>query len=77
MKVLDLFSGTHSVSKVCNELEYDVITLDLYDADFNVDILEFDYKKHFKPNEFDIIWASPCCQTFSMARNWSKNKAFW
>jgi len=68
MKVLELFSGTHSVGKVCKELDYEVISLDLKDADININILDWDYKKDFKPNEFDIIWASPPCTFFSKCR---------
>tara|TARA_R110000796_G_scaffold214969_1_gene330982 strand:+ start:607 stop:1242 length:636 start_codon:yes stop_codon:yes gene_type:complete len=68
MKVLDLFSGTHSVGKVCEELGYEVVSLDLTKADYNVDIMDFDYKSKFKPKEFDIVWASPPCVTFSVAR---------
>ena len=40
MRVLDLFSGTHSVGKVCKELGYECISLDLKDADINCDRLQ-------------------------------------
>ena len=78
MRVLDLFSGTHSVGKVCAELGYECISLDLKDADINVDILEWDYTI-YPPNHFNIIWASPECLTFSkLRRSWigRKLKAF-
>lgn len=65
MRVLELFSGTHSVGKVCKERDYEVISLDLQNADINVDILNWDYKI-FPKNHFDIIWASPPCSTFSI-----------
>jgi adenine-specific DNA methylase len=58
MKVLELFSGTGSISKVCKELGYEVISLDLekkFKPDINVDILKWDYKKDFKQGDFDII----------------------
>ena len=70
MKVLELFSGTHSVGKVCKELGYEVVSVDIDGrADINIDILKWDYKKEFDVGEFDIIWASPPCSTFSILRN--------
>ena len=68
MRVLELFSGTHSVGKVCKDLGYEVVSLDLTNADINIDILKWDYKTAFKPGDFDIIWASPPCHTFSHCR---------
>ncbi len=78
MRVLELFSGTGSVGKVCKERGYEVISLDLNNADINIDIMEWDYKQ-FEPNHFDIIWSSPPCHTFSKCRrSWvgRKLKAF-
>ena len=68
MKVLELFSGTGSVGKIAKEKGWDVVSLDLKGADINMDILEWDYKKDYKPGDFDIIWASPPCHTFSLLR---------
>ena len=69
MKVLELFSGTHSVGKVCKERGWDVLSLDSeVDADIRVDIMEWDYTK-YKPGDFDIVWASPPCRTFSRLRS--------
>lgn len=68
MRLLELFSGTHSIGKVAKELGWDVISLDLDDATINCDILEWDYKVDYKPGDFDVIWASPPCTTFSMLR---------
>ena len=68
MKVLELFSGTHSVGNVCNERNYEVVSLDLHNADINIDILNWDYKV-YPPKYFDIIWASPPCATFSTLTN--------
>ena len=44
MKLLELFSGTGSVGKVAKELGYDVVSLDLKDANINTDILNWNYK---------------------------------
>ena len=68
MKVLELFSGTGSVGKIAKEMGWEVVSLDLKDADIEINILDWDYKK-YKPYEFDIIWASPPCDTFSALRN--------
>ena len=67
MKLLELFSGTGSVGKVAKELGYDVVSLDLKNADINADILQWNYKQ-FKPNESNIIWASPPCTEYSRAK---------
>ena len=71
MKLLDLFTGTGSVKNIAEELGYSVTSLDI-DPKFRpthvADINSFDYKSHFKPGDFDIIWASPPCQYFSQAR---------
>ncbi|KKL94287.1 hypothetical protein LCGC14_1866200 [marine sediment metagenome] len=68
MKVLELFSGTESFSKVARERGHETFTVDLdrsFKPDLCKDILEFDLSMlPFKP---DIIWASPPCTTFSVA----------
>ena len=76
MKVLELYSGTGSVGKVCKERGFDVVSVDIDGrADINIDILKWDYKKAFKVGEFDIIWASPPCHTFSnLRRSWINRK---
>ena len=67
-KLLDLYSGTHSVGRVATELGYLVTSLDLYDASINCDVMTWDYTAAYEPGHFDVIWASPCCVTFSTAR---------
>jgi hypothetical protein len=66
LKVLELFSGTGSVGKVIKQLDWDVISLDIDErADIVCDILEWDYKS-FPRDSFDIIWASPPCNEYSI-----------
>lgn len=69
MKILELFSGTRSVGKCCDALGWESISVDLLlPADHQIDIMEFDYKQYDK-DEFDIIWASPPCVSYSRLQN--------
>lgn len=70
-RLLDMFTGTGSVARAAEELGFEVHTLDIdpkCEPDICADILEFDYEAAFAPGYFDIIWASPPCETFSAAR---------
>jgi len=67
MKLLELFSGTKSVGKVAEQLGYEVISLDLKNADINCNILDWDYRT-YPIGYFNVIWASPPCNTFSILR---------
>ena len=67
MNLLELFSGSQSVGKVARDLGFNVISLDLKNADINCDILEWDYKQ-FDRNHFDFIWSSPPCTEYSRAK---------
>lgn len=71
LKVLELFSGTGSVGKVCDLLGWETLSVDLDGrADITCDILTWDYTKYSK-DEFDVIWASPPCASFSaLQRSW-------
>ncbi len=78
MKVLELFAGSRSFSKVAEEMGMETFTSDFnsFDKiDYVVDILNFNINLiPFKP---DIIWASPPCTTFSIAScstHWTKDK---
>ncbi len=80
MKVLELFSGTHSIGVVCKELNYEVISLDrdlpasskiykdyVSENHIQTDIMTWDYKT-FDTGTFDIITASPVCTWWSLLR---------
>lgn len=71
--VLDLFSGTGSVSKVCalQPDRFECTSLDITDKHHTPtivsDIMSWNYKA-FPPKCFDIIFASPPCTMYSNAR---------
>jgi len=65
--LLELFSGTKSVGKVAEQLGFDVVSLDLRNADINCDILHWDYTI-FTPGTFDVVWASPPWTEYSRAK---------
>ena len=68
MHVLELFSGTGSVGNVCRRLDCEVTSLDRdMPADIRMDIMDWDYAS-LPPNSFDVIWASPPCTEYSVAK---------
>ncbi len=65
MNVLELFSGTGSVGKCCENIGFSYYSVDLvFDADFKGDIMDFDYKQ-FPRDWFEVVWASPPCTNYS------------
>lgn len=79
IKIIELFSGTESFSKVARSRGHRTFTVD-WDPQFKPDLV-FDVGNLCPcdfPNEFqnpDIIWASPPCQKFSIltfTKNWKK-----
>jgi len=80
-RVLELFSGTHSVGKIAKE-NYEVISLDIELGDkhnisnhhIEVDIMNWNYK-HYPPHHFHIIWASPVCTWWSLLRQCNIGKS--
>ena len=69
MKLLELFSGTGSVGKVFRESGWTVVSLDRdMDADIKTDIMNWDYKAMYEPGSFDVLWTSPPCTEYSVAK---------
>jgi hypothetical protein len=70
VKILELFSGTNSVGKVCRDRGYEVVSLDIHNKNkptICCNILNWNYKTFSETFIPDFIWASPPCQTFSLA----------
>lgn len=78
MKILELFSGTESFSKVAREKGHQTFTIDnnpKFHPDLCIDIMKL--KLEDIPFTPDVIWASPPCTTFSVAsigHYWKKPK---
>ncbi len=67
-KVLELFAGSKSIGKVCDELGYECFSVDNQDFE-GIDLvkdIEFLTVKDI-PFIPDIIWGSPPCTTYSIA----------
>ena len=80
MKVLELFAGSRSFSKVAEEFGYKTYTTDIEPFDkINQVCNIFDFNIDKMLDEFgspDIIWASPPCTYFSVSsigHHWNKN----
>jgi len=80
MKLLELFSGTHSIGKVAKKKGYDVVSVDRdlgskcpfgsgYESDIHhqEDIMTWNYKI-YPPHHFKVITASPVCMWWSVLR---------
>ena len=78
MKVLELFCGIKSFTKVAEEKGCESFTIDLlreFEPDLVKDMLEV--KKEDIPFKPDIIWASPPCKTWSIAScgyHWNRDR---
>jgi site-specific DNA-cytosine methylase len=67
VRLLELFSGTKSVSKAVGHKYSEVINVDMMDTykpSVVTDILDWNYKV-FPPGYFHTIWASPPCTEYS------------
>jgi len=74
MRLLELFCGTKSVSKQFNKHDFKTYSIDImkkFKPTELVNIMDFNYKK-FKPYYFDVIWASPPCTEYSIAKTIGK-----
>ena len=77
MNVLELFAGSRSIGKICDQRNHNVFSVDINDfkdIDLVKDIL--DLKKEDIPFIPDMIWASPPCTYFSVASigvHWFEN----
>ena len=75
MKILILFSGTKSISKVYSYYKHDIRTLDFdntFNPTYNVDILKWNYKAVFNNWVPDYIHSSPVCKEFSNIKHGHK-----
>jgi hypothetical protein len=68
-RALELFCGFKSVSKACPQFEW--FSLDIvskYNPTVTADILVWDYVSAFSVGFFDVVWASPPCVEYSIAK---------
>ena len=75
---LELFKGTGSIDKAITEnKDFDVVSFDIdkyYRPDICADFMEFDFEEIFEPGEFQYIWASPVCTSWSICTHIHRNK---
>lgn len=71
MRCIELFCGTKSFSKVAEKLGHQCVTID-NNFEFNPTYVQ-DVENIGRLERYDILWASPPCQSFSVAaisKNW-------
>ena len=75
MRMLNLCSGTMSVSRPFVDNGYEVVNVDWdprYSPTHCVDIMTWNCP--YSPGHFDIVWASPDCTQYSRARTTAKTE---
>ena len=74
-RALFLCSGTGSVGEPFRLANWEVTDVDWdgrYGAEVQCDIMTWDYKAAFPTGHFDVIWSSPDCTMYSLARTTAK-----
>ena len=69
MRLLELFSGTQSVSRVARRQGWECVSLDIdptYSPDLCMSVLDFD-EQAYPRDSFDFVWGSPPCESYSNA----------
>ena len=80
MKILELYAGSRSFSKIAEKQGDRVFTTDIENfdkIDLAIDVLDFE--PNMCPFIPDAIWASPPCESFSVAsigHHWTKGLEF-
>ena len=70
-RVLDLFSGTGSVSRAFEDMGYEVVSVDSdpqTGATHREDVLEWRYQDAYPVGAFDVVFSSPPCDQYSRAK---------
>ena len=75
-RLLELFSGTKSVSRVAESLGFETVSLDIcprHEPTICDDIRNAEVRLRaldlWEPGSFDFVWASPDCRAYSRARS--------